>query len=309
MSSKLERNEAGDASWTRWIPAGVLAVSLFLLGGYWIALYYLFDRTIVLDVQTGALEVTLASEERGKAFLDAWICERREPGHAFEVIEPPRPLGCPSRTHFLRHTPGSIETPVFPADAKLEITFVPGMLRIWVTKIPSDYKNTDIGRLEGGGVILLGDALQSFGTFPLNGEVKLGALFSETERLSTISGRYQIRGYSPSYPIDGDLRVLREGDLLAGAQLRFVSKDGENGKGHVVVMLPEPNNQLLRVTAISEHGQDNLSIQYYFTDETIIRPSIVEVLIRDHLVQLLLALFGAIASYGWLGKLVSRRSK
>lgn len=284
---------------------------MFLLAGYWVALHYVFDRTIILDVETGALEITLAAEERGKAFLNAWICERRGPESSAEAeeLEPPRPLGCPSRTHVLRHKRGSIETPVFPAGTNLEITSVPGMLRIWVTDMPSKYNNTDIGRLEGGGVILLDESLKSFGTFPLNGEIKLGALSSETERLSTISGRYQLRGVSPSYFVDRYLRVLRDGDLLAGAQTRFVSKDGETGKGWLVVMLPDPNSPLLRVTAISEHAQDNLGIRYYFTDETIIRPSLVEVLIRDHLIQLLLALFGAIAGYGWLKKMSSSRNE
>ncbi|MEL6521600.1 MAG: hypothetical protein AAFQ66_11595 [Pseudomonadota bacterium] len=274
-----------------------------MVTAYWLALHFVLGRTIVLDVETGSLEIELEAELSGKAFRDLWICSRRDGDQAETENRPAIPVGCPTRTHFFSDGAIPIATPVIPLGSNLKITSSPNLVRIDVEHVPEQYRGTDAGRLEGGALILTGDALDAFGTLPLNGKVTLGALFSETDRLSTITGRYQIRGWTPWGLLDWDMRVLREGDLLAGARTRFVSGQGDTATGQIVVTLPDPATPLMRVTAISDHSLSNLGIQYYFTDEVIVRPSPIEALILDPFVQLALTFFGAIAGYGWLKNL------
>ncbi|MFK7876551.1 MAG: hypothetical protein AB8B71_12340 [Paracoccaceae bacterium] len=287
--------------------------SLFVLVVvYAVALSRHIPRSMVVDVETGALDVTLEAELSGKAFTNVWTCSKRE-GAAADELEapsqvPPVPVGCRARTHVLSDGPLQFDTPRIPVGSRLKITSIPGMLRINVVSVPPEYSGTDDARLEGGGLILLDDALSAFGSLQLTGKLDLGAASVETDRPSTVSGRYQIRGRTPVGLIDGDMRVLRQGDLLAGARVRFVS-DGQTASGHIVIMVPNPATSLMRVTAISEMGQSKLGVRYYFTDEVIIGPQFVEALILDPAVQFLLALFGAIAGYGWLQRIFSSGQK
>ena len=285
-----------------------LAIVSAMVVLYWLYFHWFQERTIVVDADTGALEIELEAELSGKAFRNVWICERRGAGPGSDEI-PPEPIGCPSRTHHLVG-PVSLETPVLPAGATLEITVRPGVLRIDVTSLPERYRGSDVFYLEGGALVLMGpDALNAFGTLPLSGKVEIGALFSDTDRLSIASGSYQIRGYTPSGLIGGYMREVRGGVLLAGARVRFVGPYDETATGHVAVMLPDPDTALMRVTAISEHSTNNLGVRYYFTEEVVMRPSFLEALILDPLLQLLAAVFGAIAGYGWLKRLLAFRKR
>ena len=221
------------------------------------------------------------------------------------AASPVEPIGCPSRTHHLVG-PEPVATPILPAGANLKITTSPNALRIDVTSLPARYRGSDIGRLEGGAVIVAGQhALEAFGTMPLSGKAEIGALFSDTDNVSVASGSYQIRGYTPAGLWENEVRELRGGALLTGARVRFVDMDKETATGHVAVMLPDPKTALMRVTAISEHTNSNLGVRYYFTDEVIIGPSFLEALLLDPLVQLLAMALGAFAGYGWLNRLLT----
>lgn len=281
---------------------------ILLVVAYAIALYLFIPRSIIVDVESGALDITLDAELSGKAFANVWTCTKRKGDEADQseapMEVPPVPVGCPRRTHVLSDRPLAYESPKIPAGSRLKITATPGLLRISVFEVDERYRGTDAGRLEGGSLILLDEALSTFGSLQLSGQIELGAPSVETDRPSTVSGRYQIRGRTPLGMIDREMRVLRQGELLAGARVRFVSK-GVTASGHVVIMVPNPATSLLRVTAISETGQSKLGVRYYFTDEVILGPQFVDALILDPAVQLLLALFGAFAGYGWFHRILS----
>lgn len=260
-------------------------------------------------METGSLEIELEAELNGKTFRDLWICSRGEAAEDAAPAEPPFPVGCPSRTHFLSDGGRRIVTPFIPAGSVVKITSSPTSLRFDIAEVPGQYEGTDAGRLDGGSLILFGDARDFFGTLVLKGKTRLGAQATDTDRVSTISGRYEIRGLTPWGIYDRDMRVLRSGDLLAGAYARFVDGKGNTAAGSVVVTLPDPDTPLMRVTAISEPSQSNLGVQYYFTDEVVVSLSTVETLILDPFIQLALAGFGAIAGYGWLKRLKDRAAK
>ncbi|ETX11426.1 hypothetical protein OCH239_20095 [Roseivivax halodurans JCM 10272] len=280
---------------------GGIAILLVAILAYWIYFRWWQERTIVVDTETGALEIELEAELSGKAFRDAWYCQRG-PDPDSDVV-PPSAAGCPSRTHHWVD-PKPLATPVLPAGTHLRITSWSDALRIDVVSLPGRYDGTDVADLAGGAILLHGpEALGAVGTLPLSGKVQIGALFSETDRISVVSGIYQLRGYTPWGRIFSDMRELRGGRLLAGARVRFVESDGATATGHVAVMTPDPQTTLMRVTAISEHALSNLAISYYFTDEVVIRPSFLEALILDPLFQILIMIFGAIAGYGWLRRL------
>lgn len=315
----------------RWVPSVVnlmrFLLALFVSAG--IAYWFYFDRylarTIVVDAETGTLSVVLEAELSGKAFRELWYCKQirsdEEPVRTDDGAGavPPSAAGCPSRTH---HWVGPVDvaTPVLPAGTELEITSWPRALRIDVKAVPGRYDNTDIARLEGGALLLASpEGLEALGTLPLNGKIEIGALSSETDRLSIVSGSYQVRGYTLTGLLSREMRQLRGGSLLAGALVRFVEPGGATATGYVAVMLPDPENSLMRVTAISasrpeansawEPANNNMGIRYYFTDEVVIRPSFFEALILDPLLQLVAMVFGAIAGYGWLKRLLRAGSR
>ena len=298
----------------RWFPSAVNIMRILAAILATAAVAYLLyfqrglERTIVVDTRTGALKIALEAELSGKAFRHLWSCERLGVNPGTGAV-PSSAGGCPSRTHHWVG-PEPLATPILPAGTVLEITSWPEALRIDITSLPERYAGSDISRLEGGALLLDGrDALDAIGTLPLSGEIEIGALFSETDRLSIVGGSYQLRGYTPTGLVGGEMRELRSGALLAGARVRFVEPGGETATGHVAVMLPDPESTLMRVTAISEHAINNLAIRYYFTDEVVIRPSFLESLLLDPLLQLLAMVFGAIAGYGWLKRLLAVGSR
>ncbi|SEN81081.1 hypothetical protein SAMN04488077_13212 [Roseovarius tolerans] len=297
----------------------VLVSFIALFIAYWIFFERYLSRSIIVDAQTGALKVVLEAELSGKAFRDLWYCERIGDNERAKAV-PSSAAGCPSRTHHWVG-PDPLATPILPAGTELEITSFPNALRIDITSLPERFAGSDIGRLEAGALLLESRAaLDALGTLPLSGKVEIGARFSETDRLSIVNGSYQVRGYSLTGLARGEMRQLRGGALLAGARVRFVEPDGETATGHVAVMFPDPESALMRVTAMSdrirrpdnsewEPVNNNLGIRYYFTREVLIRPSFLESLILDPMLQLLAMVFGAIAGYGWLERLLTVRSK
>jgi len=299
----------------RWRPSAALLMRVLVailavlvvagIFAYWISFHWKQERTIVVDTQTGALSIQLGAELSGKAFRQVWYCETRRDTDPGSGAVPSSEAGCPSRTHHWVG-PKPLATPVLPAGAELEITSWPEALRIDVVSLPERYATSDIARLEGGALLLHGrEALGAFGTLPLSGEVEIGAPFSATDRMTIVSGSYQLRGYTPTGWASGEMRELRGGALLAGALVRFVDPEGETATGHVAIMLPDRESTLMRVTAISDYSVNNLAIRYYFTDEVVVRPSFLEALILDPLLQLLAMVFGAIAGYGWLKRLLA----
>lgn len=280
----------------------ILLICLTTISAVLVYFHLVLERTIVVDARTGAFEIELEAELAGKVFRNVWICEKPEDGAAQETVSQ-GPIGCPSLTHRLVGPEAKV-APTLPVGSELEFTAQPGLLRIDVVSLPERYRDTDVGRLEGGALALVGrEALEAFGTLALSGTAKIGALFSETDRVSTASGSYQIRGYTPVGLISGEMRELRSGKLLGGARVRFVKDDDETATAHIAVTLAEPDRSLMRVTAISGHATSNIAVRYYFTEEVIIRPSFFDALILDPAVQLFAMIFGAIAGYGWLKRL------
>ena len=224
-----------------YLPYSMMAALLLLLVylvWYSVALPYFLDRKIVLDVETGALEIELDAEFSGKAFRNLWTCSRRNGNESEPAIKPSFPAGCP-RTHVMSDE--RIATPTLPKGTSIEITSSSSHLRIQIVDIPERYDDrTEVVRLEGGAFILPSSSFGSFGTLPLTGKVRIGAAFSETDRLSTVSGRYLIRGRTPFGVMDGNLRDLGSGILLAGARTRFMSRDKKTASARVVIMLPGP---------------------------------------------------------------------
>jgi hypothetical protein len=280
----------------------VMRIMVFLVVAmtvaFWVYFHLALERTIVVAAETGALEIELEAELSGKAFRNVRICKQRVAGEDDEEEDKEvEHIGCPSRTHLLSK-PKRILKQVLPAGAKLEIISLRDAVRIDIVSLPDHYANSDVGRLEGGALVIEG--LDTFGTLPLRGKAEIGALFSDTDRLSIISGQYRLRGYTPVGLLGGETRELRSGALLAGARVRFVDGNGETADGRVAIMLPDPKTPLMRVTAMSEHATSNLAVRYYFTEEVVLRPSFLEALILDPLLQLLVAILGAVAGYGWL---------
>ncbi|QFS83346.1 hypothetical protein FIU97_10945 [Roseivivax sp. THAF40] len=321
MTAMPERPRSIRASLLRWCPSLLTAARILfalLLSGiiaFWLYFAFCLGRTIVVDAETGALEITLEAEMSGKTFREVWICEKPKDGDDDEVLEsksptPPKPMGCPSRTHHIIG-PEISSTRVLPAGAELKISSLPGVVRIDVVSLPDRYKGSDVARLEGGALVLMGqEVLETFGTLPLSGKLKIGAGFSETDRLSVASGGYQIRGYTPTGWVRGDMRQLRGGALLGGALLRFVDRKGDTATGHLAIMLADPDTSLMRVTAISDHGVNDLEVRYFgasFDDIIIIRPSFFEAVILDPTFQLVVTILGAIAGFGWLRRLLTIR--
>lgn len=285
-------------------------VAATLAGGiFFFALYFhlWLERSIVVDAETGALEVELAARFDGKAFREFWLCERKDAG-GIPAPNSPKAVGCPAWSHHLVGPVVLTTPPALPAGTKLKIATWPGMLRIDVKSIPGPYRGTDAGRLEGGAIILLGqDTLAAFGTMTLTGKVRIGASPSETDRMSVVSGNYQIRGYTPIGWLWNDMRQLRGGTILAGAFTRFATLKGDTADGSVAIMLPDLETSLMRVTAISDLAPNAFAVSYYYTKEVLVRPSFLEALILDPLLQLLATVLGTVVGYGWLKRLVLSR--
>lgn len=285
-----------------------LALLLSTLSIIALGLYFSFklERTIVVDAVTGAFEIELSSELSGKAFRNVWICKRPAEGE-IAAHKPPKTIGCPSRTHHLIG-PVELETPLLPIGSFLKMTSLPNTLRIDVISVPDRYLGTDIGEMAGGAYVISGkNALANLGTLPLSGIIQIGSQFSETDRVSISYGTFQIRGYTPVGLISGEMRELRTGTLQSGARVRFVEADGKTANGHAAITLAETEIEaaLMRVTAISEPATNDLAIRYYFTEEVKIRPSFLEAIIIDPLFQLVVTIFGAIAGYGWLRRMLA----
>ncbi len=310
MAEEASRNNRFVSAILRACPSALNALRLLALllvigcVALWVYFHVAQERTIVVEATTGALEVKLSSELSGKAFRNVWVCKQRVKDDR-PAIEPPTGLGCPSRRHhFLEQEP--ITAPLLPSGSTIKLTSLPSALRMDVVSIPSRYREADVMQMVGGAFVVTGqDALKAFGTLPLSGAVTLGALFAERDRVSVTEGSYQIRGYTPIGLLGGDMRELRGGGLLSGAKVRFLDSKGETADGHVAITIADPEMGLMRVTAISEYATNNLGIGYYFTEEVTIRPSFVEAIIIDPLFQLLVAVFGAIAGYSWLRRILA----
>ncbi|WP_299828293.1 hypothetical protein [uncultured Roseobacter sp.] len=312
MSNKPAKRGRIFHTVTRFCPSALNSVRFVLLIAaactITLGFYFTFklERTIIVDAVTGALEIELSSELSGKAFRNVWICKR--PAEAqIAAPQPPDGIGCPRRTHHLTG-PVALDTPVLPSGSFLKMTSLPNALRIDVISVPERYSGTDIGKMEGGAYIILGkNALANLGTLPLSGKIQIGSQFSETDRVSISYGTFQIRGYTPVGLISRDMRELRTGVLQSGAHVRFINNDGNTAGGHAAITLAETEieSALMRVTAISEPGTNDLAIRYYFTDEVKMRPSFLEAIIIDPLFQLLISIFGAIAGYGWLKRMLA----
>lgn len=312
MSDKPAQRQWIVHALTRLCPSALNSVRLALLlstigiFALWYHFTFALERTIVVDAVTGALEVELSSELSGKAFRDVWICKRPAEGD-IAAQNPPETIGCPSRTHNLVG-PVALETPVLPSGSILKMTSLPTALRIDIVSLPPRYSGTDIGEMDGGAYVIAGQsALANLGTLPLSGIIQIGSQFSETDRVSISSGSFQIRGFTPVGLMSGDMRELRTGTLQSGARVRFIDADGEPANGHAAITLAETETEtaLMRVTAISEPATSDLAIRYYFTEEVKIRPSFLEAIIIDPLFQLVVTVFGAIAGYGWLKRMLA----
>jgi hypothetical protein len=302
----------------------VALLCLAVFGGIWWAYDRFVSRSIVVDVETGALEIVLSAELSGKTFQQARLCRARGEGEPRRTAEGPS-LGCPRRTHVLSE-PEAFVTPTLPAGTRLRITSRPRVFTISVLDMPDRYRGSTWQALEGGGIVLQGEAFDTFGSMTLRGHLTLGALHAATDQMSLVSGAYEIRGYTPLSIFDDDLRMLRSGALMAGALVRFTCADAapfwrlhgigdrcgaaarsgvEDAQiGRVYLSLPDPETSLMRVTAISDDAPHRLTVRYYFTDDVHIAPTLPEALIIDPLVQLLAAVLGAMAGYGWFRKLL-----
>lgn len=283
-----------------------LAVAILFVGiaSFWVYFHAAQKRTVVVDVTTGSFEIELASGLNGKALRGVYVCQRGERTDANPTESTPIEIGCP-RSHQL-YGPFEGLAPRLPAETKLRVTSLADALRIDVVSVPVGYEDTDIGQMQGGAYVIVGEkAIRSFGTLPLSGAFALGARFNETDRMSITDGRFQIRGYTPWGLLVNDTRELRGGTLQAGARLRLVDRTGETAEGHLAVMLADAPSTLMRVTGLSEHDTSNLVVRYYFTDEVIIRPSFIEAVILDPFFQLLATVLGMIAGYSWLRRLLS----
>lgn len=298
-------------------PSALNALRLFILcigvgiATYWTYFHKVQQRTVIVDAKTGALDVTLSNELRGKEFRSVYLCMRGDPTDDGVLRNPPPVLiGCP-RTHQLY---GPIEslTPSLPIGTELRLTSLPGSLRIDVRSIPGvaegqgQYVGTEVAKMVGGAFVLVGEpSIGTFGTLPLRGAFHLGARDEETGRVSITEGRYQIRGFTLVGLIGGDTRELRGGTLQAGAFLRFVDRRGDSAPGSLAIMMDNPEDTTMRVTAISARDTSNLAVRYYFTEEVVIRPSFIEAVILDPLFQLLATILGMFAGYGWLRRVLS----
>lgn len=284
----------------------LLLICLILgIAVYWTYFHLAQKRTVVVDAKTGALEIELTSELSGKTFRSFYVCQRGARDDNARQDLPPAPINCP-RT-YQRYGPFEAETPRLPIGTKLKLTSLPRSLRIDVESIPKDYlasdrrEDTDLANMVGGAYILAGtESIGAFGTLTLQGVFQLGAGDEETGRVSIIEGRYQIRGFTLAGLVGDDMRELRGGTLQAGALLRFVDSDDKTTRGALAIIMDNPDDTLMRVTAISNHATNNLAVRYYFTDETVLRPSFLEAVILDPLFQLMASIFGMIAGYGWL---------
>lgn len=309
----VDKSDPGNpflAAVLRVCPSALNALRMLVIGlvigcvALWAYFHFAQERTIVVQATTGALEVELSSELSGKTFRNVWVCKQRADEDISAVV-PPVGLGCPSlRHHFLEQEPTTV--PFLPSGSAIKLTSLPGAVRMDVVSVPSRYADSDVMQMVGGAFVVTGqDALNAFGTLPLSGAVTLGALFAERDRVSVTEGSYQIRGYTPIGLLGGDMRELRSGALLSGARARFLNEKGETADGHVAITIADAERGLMRVTAISEYAANNLGVSYYFTDEVTIRPSFVEAIISDPLFQLLVAVFGAIAGYSWVRRMLA----
>jgi len=283
-----------------------LSVAVLFVGivAFWIYFHAAQKRTVVVDVTTGSLEIELASGLNGKALRGVYVCQRGKRADASPAENAPAEIGCP-RSHQL-YEREDVLAPRLPAGTKLRVTSLDNALRIDVLSIPKAYADSEIKQMQGGAYVIFGEeAIKSFGTLPLSGAFALGAQFNETDRMSIIDGRFQIRGYTPWGLLVNDTRELRGGTLQAGARLRLVDQTGETADGHLAVMLADAPSTLMRVTGISKHDTSNLAVRYYFTDEVVIRPSFIEAVILDPFFQLLATVLGMIAGYSWLRRLLS----
>lgn len=266
---------------------------MLFAGAWWIYDRYL-PRSIVVEADTGYLEIDLTAQMDGKTFPDALVCRRLA---APDLDARPGRLGCPRRTHELVRE--AFFAQVLPEGTRLSVAARPGAVQLRVLSVPDRYTGTDVARLVGGGVTMTGEALAGFGSLNMRGIARIGALHADTERVSTIAGHYQVSGLTLMSGLDDDMRVLRRGELLAGALVRFTHR-GEETEARIYATLPDIATGLLRVTATSRGEPDDLTVRYYFTDDVEIRPTLVEALIADPIIQLLIAVLGATAGFGWL---------
>ena len=206
--AKAERGSALDrnAGWPLWVKVALL-LGIVLAAVVGNVLYDRFARrTIIVEVDTGTLRVTLERELSGKSFQNALVCRQREQP---DVTLRGSPFGCISRTHVLTPSEaagqdeagGDAPAPgretfdlALPAGTRILLYSDSDRISLVVEEIPGGYAGTDVARLEGGGITLAGPAARSFGSLVVAGRAVIGASPNQSDRISVVGGSYQIRG-------------------------------------------------------------------------------------------------------------------
>ncbi|CAM3190251.1 hypothetical protein SAMN04488021_11152 [Paracoccus aminovorans] len=292
-----------------------LALLLSLLGAVIASLWYeqRIARAILVEAETGTLHVTLTSELSGKLFQDARLC-RKLPAEQVDFARRGAPMGCPARSYELAEEPFDGALPI---GTRLEIFSGPRRLTLRVEEVPADYAGTETARLEGGGIVLDGEALDGFGSLYLSGLAVIGASPSQTDRIPLTAGRYQITGQTLMSVLRTGRQVLREGTLAAGAHLFFCERPSLLARGsgacavpgdgtlasplgtaaaeaQLQISVPDPQKPVMTVTAISRFRPVDLALHYFRTEPVMIGPRLVDPLARDPVLLLLATLGGGL---------------
>ncbi len=228
-----------DAGWPLWVKVALL-LGIVLIAVVGNVLYDRFARrTIIVEVDTGTLRVTLERELSGKSFQNALVCRQREQP---DVTLRGSPFGCISRTHVLTPSEaagqdeagGDAPAPgretfdlALPAGTRILLYSDSDRISLVVEEIPGGYAGTDVARLEGGGITLAGPAARSFGSLVVAGRAVIGASPNESDRISVVGGSYQIRGGTwPTSLLTQERQILRSGGLRSGAYF-YIRDRGE----------------------------------------------------------------------------------
>lgn len=256
-------------------------------------------RSVVVEATSGALRLVLTRELNGKFFENAIVCRRNE-GNVPVVSVALH--GCSTRTHMLTPPRNAVEQVgredvnlTLPAGTEILLSARPGLVKLAVISIPSEYADVEAARLVGGSLILDEGAIPAFGTLVMTGLALIGASQSQTDLLAVTKGGYQFSGPTPTALLDQEWRVLRSGALLSGSTVYFTSRN-KNALGpfglrmtetRLTVSVPDPSTSLFQVTAISGAGAAALKIFYFSTDELTARPSIMNMLLADPILTFL----------------------
>ncbi|MBV7408568.1 hypothetical protein [Maritimibacter sp. DP1N21-5] len=264
-----------------------------------------FDRSILLEANSGAVEVTLSEEVGGKSFENAALCQRRDRpdfnatggeygclGSMFEVVRPEGPFVLS-----------------FPAGTRLKFESRPGRLDIAIASLPESAKGTPLAKLESGRIILEGDGLSSFGHFLGRGTLRIGAPFGNVDEVPLIDANYQVNAKSviSILSLRGGPTVVQDGRIQSGAILTFTAanppRDAESDADHLVparvnIAIPDPEETgLMRVSALSDYTTVDLLVDHFLAEPILIRPSLIGAVANDPVLILMAFLVGGLIGF------------